>query len=130
MKIKSLFASLLVLTLLTCTFCMPTSAKKATVINGEVDIIILDKDISVETKEKIENYFASGEPATDDGASTYGLTCTLFGHKLESSTVVTVTHKVRTTSPKCVRRTYDYDACTRCDYEISELVATEYIVCC
>lgn len=130
MKIKSLFASLLVVTLLTCTFVMPAGAMSTSVSSGEVDIIILDENVSDEMKVKIESCFSSGEPATDDSASSYGLTCTLFGHKLESSTVVTVTHKVRTTSPRCVRRTYDYDACTRCDYEISELVATEYIVCC
>ena len=87
-------------------------------------------EVSEETKAKIERYFASGEPATDDTSSTYGLTCTLLGHKLESRSVSTITHKVRTTSPRCVKKTYLYQACTRCDYETSTLADTEYIVCC
>lgn len=127
MKIKNLFAVLLALTLLVCTCVLPTSAKEY--INNDIDIIIVD-EVSTETKTKIEKYFATGEPAIDDGATTYGLTCTLLGHKLESSVVATVTHKVSATSPRCVRRTYSYDACTRCDYEASELMATEYIICC
>lgn len=128
MKIKKLFAILLVMTLLTCICVLPTSAKKPTTTNTKVEIIIND-DVSAETKAKIERYFATGEPV-DNGTATYGLTCTLFGHKLQSSTVVTVTHKVRSSAPRCVRKTYDYDACTRCDYEISELIDTEYIYCC
>ena len=126
MKIKSLFAILLALTLLACTCVLPTSAKE----DKNVEIIILDENVSDETKAKIEKYFANGEPATDDGAATYGLTCTLFGHKLQNSIVDVVTHKVRSTAPRCVRKTYDYDACTRCDYETSDLIDTEYIFCC
>lgn len=130
MKIKSLFAILLALTLLICTCVLPATAKEQTN-NNDIEIIILDENVSVETKEKIENYFASGEPAIDDdGATTYGLTCTLLGHKLQSSTVDVITHKVRATAPRCLRKTYDYDACTRCDYETSELIATENIYCC
>ena len=129
MKIKSFFAILLVITLLACTCILPASAKETTEKKTNVEIIIND-EVSVETKAKIEKYFATGEPATDDGVITYGLTCTLLGHKLENSIVDVVTHKVRTTSPRCVRKTYTYQACTRCDYEISELIDTEYIVCC
>ncbi len=129
MKIKSLFAILLALTLLTCTFVIPTSAKEAKINDTYVEIIIND-EVSAETKAKIENYFANGEPAGNDDASAYGLTCTLFGHKIESTSVATITHKVRTTSPRCVRKTYVYEACTRCDYETSTLMSTEYIACC
>ncbi len=129
MKIENLFAILLVLTLLISTCVLPTSAKESTVNNTEIEIIIND-DVSEETKEKIEKYFASGEPTTDDGISTYGLTCTLFGHKIEATSVSTITHKVRSTSPKCLKNTYAYEACTRCDYETSTLTRSEYIVCC
>lgn len=129
MKIKSLSAILLALTLFTCTCVLPVSAKKET--NNKTDVqIIINDEVSAETKGKIEKYFATGVPATDDGAATYGLTCTLLGHKLENSAVDVITHKVRATSPRCVCKTYNYHACTRCDYETSELIATEYIVCC
>lgn len=128
MKIKSLFASLLAVTLFVCTCVLPTNAKEITV-NNEFEIIISD-DVSAETKSKIEKYFATGEPATGAGATTYGLTCTLLGHKLTSTSVDVITHKVRTTAPRCVCKIYNYMACSRCDYETSELIDTEYIYCC
>ena len=129
MKIKNLFAILLALTLLTCTFVIPTSAKESTEVDINVEIIIHD-EVSQETKAKIERYFIIGEPATNDDTSTFGLTCTLLGHKLESSTVGVITHKVRATSPRCLKKVYDYEACTRCDYETSDLMSKTYIVCC
>lgn len=128
MKIKNLFAILLAITLLTYTFIIPTSAKE-TNINNNVEIVI-HTEVSAETESKIEKHFASGEPATDNISSAYGLTCTLFGHKIEGTAVSAITHKVRSTSPRCKKETYNYEACTRCDYETSELVATVYIVCC
>lgn len=128
MKIKSLFAILLALSLLICTFVIPTSAKETT-INNDIEIIIID-EVSDETKEKIERYFATGEPATNNVTTTYGITCTLFGHKLENTSVSATTHKVRATAPRCVKKTYAYSACTRCDYETSTLADTEYIYCC
>lgn len=66
----------------------------------------------------------------DNGATTYGLTCTLFGHKLESSLVKTITHKVKANSPRCLQETYDTEACTRCDYANATLIDSSYIVCC
>ncbi len=65
-----------------------------------------------------------------DDTATYGLMCTLFGHKLESSVVSTLTHKVAATSPRCLKRTYSVEACTRCDYTSQELIASTYISCC
>lgn len=129
MKIKNLFASLLALTLLICVCVLPTSAKE-NINKNDVEIIVLDENISEETKEKIEKYFVTGEPVTDNSATTYGLTCTLLGHKLQNSTVEVITHKVSATAPRCQCKTYLYQACTRCDYETSQLIATEYIFCC
>ncbi len=128
MKSKNLFAILLALILLTCTFVLPTSAKGST---NDTDIeIIINNEVSNETKAKIEKHFATGEPLTDDSASNYGLTCTLLGHKIEGTIVATITHKVSSTAPRCLERTYEYEACTRCDYETSTLIASEYIFCC
>lgn len=129
MKIKSLFAILLVITLLVCTCVLPTSAKESTENNTNIEIIIND-EVSEETKAKIKRCFATGEPVTYNATSTYGLTCTLLGHKLENTVVDVITHKVRTTSPRCKKQTYLYEACTRCDYETSTLAGTEYIICC
>lgn len=126
---KRIFAVLLVLTLLTCTFALPVSAKNTTKEESKIEIVIND-EVSEETREKIERYFADGVPAEDNGITTYGLTCTLLGHKIECTSVYTIEHKVRATSPRCLEKTYDYEECTRCDYEKATLVDREYIICC
>ena len=126
---KRIFAVLLVLTLLTCTCALPVSAKNTkNTTNNDIEIIIHD-EVSEETKEKIEKYFANGAPA-DDGASTYGLTCALLGHNIKISSVSAVTHKARATSPRCLKKTYNYEECTRCDYEKATLISKMYIICC
>ena len=128
MKFKSLFAILLAISLLFCTFVVPTSAKTNEA-NSEIEIIIENTEISEETRERIEKYYST-ENHSDEGATTYGLTCTLLGHKIESTTVTTITHKVRATAPRCLKKIYDYEACTRCDYEASDLITSSYIFCC
>lgn len=127
MEIKSLFAIIIAISLLVSAFAVPVSAKTDKT-NSDIEIIIENENISAETKAKIEKYYLAENH--NDGATTYGLTCTLLGHKLESSTVAVITHKVRATSPRCLKKVYDYEACTRCDYETSEVISTLYIACC
>ena len=92
----------------------------------EVEVVFYD-DVSEETAAKIISHF-NGENAPD--ASTYGLTCTLFGHKLDYGTTSAITHKVNATSPRCLKETFNYEICTRCDYSKYTLLGSEYIVCC
>lgn len=66
----------------------------------------------------------------DDGVQTYGLMCTLFGHKYETHDVQTVRHCVSDTEPRCMRDTYEVNICTRCDDSTTELVKSVYITCC
>lgn len=88
---------------------------------------VFDADTSEDFRNKaIAHHFSHG----DNSATTYGLTCTLFGHKLESSVITTVTHKVSSTAPRCLRETYDTEACTRCDYANATLISATYIYCC
>lgn len=87
---------------------------------------IFDEGTSAEIQERIIADF-SGE---DDGATTYGLTCTLFGHKIETGYTSTVTHKVRTSAPRCLKETFSYEICSRCDYSEYTLVDSGYISCC
>ena len=87
---------------------------------------IFNEGTSAEIQERIIADF-TGE---DDGAATYGLTCTLFGHKLDTGTTATVTHNARTTAPRCLRNTYNYEICSRCDYSNYTLIGSTYISCC
>lgn len=128
MKIKRIFSFTLALAILFCMAVMPANAAE-TEDHDHIEIIFINNNISEETKQKAIDFYTNGGEATDDTA-TYGLTCTLFGHKLESSGVTTITHKVRSSSPRCLKKTYNYESCTRCDYENSTLVAQQYIACC
>ncbi|MBE6800255.1 MAG: hypothetical protein E7529_03525 [Ruminococcaceae bacterium] len=128
MKINKLLSLILALATLLCAVIIPANAAEADT-NEHIEIYIENEDISEETKEKIIAFYTNGGEE-QEGVATYGLTCTLFGHKLESTTVSTVTHKVRSTAPRCLEKIYDYEACTRCDYEESTLKVQEYIYCC
>ena len=128
MKTKKLLSLILALSMLACIFIMPANAAEPTA-DEHIEIIIVNQNISEETKEKIIAFYANGGEEQEDIA-TYGLTCTLLGHKLESTLVYKITHEVRSTAPRCLKKTYDYSACTRCDYEKSTLVGNEYIACC
>ncbi len=66
----------------------------------------------------------------DDGAAAYGLMCTLFGHKIESSITSAITHKVNATDPRCRRQRFNTEVCTRCDYTNSTMIDSSYISCC
>ena len=128
MKTKKLLSLFLAISMLACIFIMPANAAE-TETDEYIEIIIVDENISNEIKSKAIAFYTNGGEE-QEGIATYGLTCTLLGHKIESSTVYKITHKVRSTSPRCQKKTYNYDACTRCDYEKSTLVSSAYIVCC
>lgn len=128
MKTKKVMALMLALATLLCTVVVPANAKELDT-HEHIEIIIENENISEETRAKIIAFYTNGGEEKE-GASTYGLTCTLLGHKLESSTVTATTHKVRSTSPRCLKKTYLYESCTRCDYEESTLASQKYISCC
>lgn len=88
---------------------------------------IFDVNTSEEYRNKfIADYFNGN----DDDVATYGLMCTLFGHKLESSVITAITHKAKATAPRCLRERYNTEVCSRCDYTNSVLISSEYISCC
>lgn len=131
MNIKRIFSLALVLAIVFCTTAIPSNAAHEADCDC-CEIIIENQNISEGTKEKIIAFY-SQENIPDEyetEAQTYGLTCTLLGHKLEASTVRKVTHKARTTAPRCLQKTYTYQSCTRCDYETSTLKSSTYINCC
>lgn len=88
---------------------------------------IFDANTSEEFRNKAIAYYFNHN---NEDATSYGLTCTLFGHKLESSVITTITHKAKATDPRCLEETYDTEACTRCDYTNAVLISSTYISCC
>lgn len=127
MKTKRFIALILTLVLFMSIFVIPSSASY-TYETDEIEIFIENDKLSEEMKEKIIAYYLDDNH--DDDTTTYGLTCTLFGHKIETTRTAVVTHKVSATAPRCLKKTYDHNACTRCDYQTSTLLASVYIHCC
>lgn len=127
---KKIFAFIMSVALVFCVMSISASANDAseniTVDNGQT-VFIFENSVSSEIQSR---FIADYYNLDADGAETYGLTCTLLGHKLESSNVSTVTHKVRATSPRCLKEYFTFEACSRCDYSNSTLLHSEYISCC
>lgn len=130
MKTKRFLAIFMIIAISMSLFVMPTSAAEEKECHDHIEVYFEDENLSPEFKEKATAYFLNGGAENKDDAVTYGLTCTLLGHKLETTTTYTITHKARTTAPRCLKRTYTYEACTRCDYETSTLKSSAYIYCC
>ncbi len=95
--------------------------------DAEYTVIFSNSSMPQEKQEAIAQKLIGID---DSSAQTYGLGCTLFGHDYLYDSVNVVTHKVRTTSPRCKRQTYDITYCEDCDYYVEKLVATTYINCC
>ncbi len=133
-NIKRLISMFIVLALLTSSLLVSaSSAVKETMDNSTG--YFAENDITVLFPEEPSQHFRDHVMAdlageTESGNTTDGLWCTLFGHSYETSTVVTVTHCVRPSPPRCLQNTYEYKVCTRCGYTLSTLLSSIYIYCC
>lgn len=128
MKLTKILAALLVISLTLCAVVIPAGATEAEEpAHDHIEVIIVD-EVDAETEAKIVAYFTEG--AEDDASATYGLTCTLFGHTYDSKTIKTVTHKARSSAPRCLQKVYNYQLCSRCGDETSTLISSSYIYCC
>lgn len=128
-KITSVFM-VLMLFVLSATLITSASENPTVVIttdDAEYTVEFENTTLSDEQKQAIAEKLINYE---EDSVQTYGLMCTLFGHDIEESTVSVITHKVRTSSPRCKREMYQVTICNRCDYQEQELTTTSYIVCC
>lgn len=83
--------------------------------------------LSEEQQQAIAQRLING---IENDVQVCGLMCTLFGHKTEHNTVGVITHKVRSTAPRCQRDAYYVTTCTRCDYQEQEHTGMSYINCC
>ncbi|MBR5514998.1 MAG: hypothetical protein IKU52_02205 [Clostridia bacterium] len=57
--------------------------------------------------------------------------CDISGHYYKYSTVTSKTHRVYSSSPRCLLNTYNVTICTKCSSTLSKsLIESERIVCC
>ena len=95
---------------------------------NNIEIQITHAGLSEEKLHLIVYSLTSEEP----NAQTYGLMCTLFGHKLVVTSNKVVTHMVYDTYPHCKLEYYQTTLCERnnCNYAEIELLSVESVGCC
>lgn len=125
MKAFKLLSLVMAIVMMFTVLQMPASAEKAEYAEGEVTYIF-EEGVSQEMQERIIAHF-NGEESSD--SSTYSL-CDIFGHKIEYTNSIRVTHKVSATAPRCLQKDYTVEVCTRCDYTTEYLKTQDYIYCC
>lgn len=125
---KKIIALIMVIATIFSVMSISAYAEDAGTVTVTVDGV--DFVFEADTSEEFRNEFIADYFGNDDSAAVYGLTCTLFGHDIETSIVTTVTHKERATAPRCFEKTYEVENCTRCDYSNSVLIYSRYISCC
>ncbi|MBQ8432494.1 MAG: hypothetical protein IJX28_06385 [Clostridia bacterium] len=81
---------------------------------------------SIEEQQTIVTQLVSPEQEH----STYGLMCTLFGHKNTTEAVQTITHRVDTKAPRCLLENFEITTCSRCGETTTERISYYYISCC
>ena len=126
---KKTTLTIIIALLLVSAMCFTTSASAATYTYelGNVTVIFDENStLDEQTQKAIAEYLVYG----GEQPTTYGLWCTLFGHSYETQTVITITHCVYDTEPRCLKEIYDVDVCTRCEHTVSELIGSAYITCC
>lgn len=85
-----------------------------------------DSQLSVEQQERIAQLLVNSEY----GVSQANLICNIFGHKNTQEGVSTITHKVSTTSPRCLEEFFTITTCSRCNESTVERNGMAYISCC
>ena len=122
--------SILLAAILLSAMCVSTSAND--IVNNVYVIdnktIVFDESSAFTTEEKqmIAELLANPEQEH----STYGLMCTLFGHKNTTESVHTITHCVDTKSPRCLQEFFEVTTCSRCGETSTERISYSYITCC
>lgn len=125
--IAFIMAIVSVFSIMTISAFANDTAEETVIVTIEETDFIFSSNTTDEFRSK---FIADYITPIDDGVETYGLTCTLFGHELESSLVTTVTHKKSATAPRCLQEKFNVETCSRCDYSNKTLISSFYISCC
>ena len=103
-------------------------------IDPEVTVVFSEPLDSTKRQQNIADEIAGIEhnPLIEPGnESPDNIICTLFGHNLSPEVTVTATHhKVNKYNPRCLMEIYHVTYCTRCDYTVSTLEDSFFILCC
>ena len=122
------------LTLILCTI-LAMNCSAISVVEQSYDYLIGNTQITIEfasnsifsdeKQQQIANHIIYG----DDGVSTYAL-CWLTGHDYVYENVSLIEHKVYVLSPRCLKKTYSVETCSKCDHVEETLISHARYACC
>lgn len=97
--------------------------------NGTYEVhFYIPDELPADVRAKVLSYMRGEE--VDEPEQDRNIICTLFGHDYTTTTSTSVTHNVYTTSPKCVKNTYENKTCTRCGHTETVLTSSVRISTC
>ena len=130
-KVISILTSLFILMTVLCVSATADSTVNNTYVfeteDAHYTVEFYDNNLTVEQQRHIAEKLIINE---NDLVQTYGLGCTLFGHDYKYTTASVITHKYRTSQPRCKKDLYDVKYCEDCDFTEETLTTTTYIICC
>ncbi len=130
-KTISILMSLLILMSTMCIWATATSASNNTY-TYETEYAVYTVEFTDDnlTTEEQEFIAAKLTGIEYNSASPANILCDIFGHDYKYSSANVITHKVRTSAPRCKQQTYEVTYCEDCDYTEQTLISTTYIDCC
>lgn len=123
---------ILVLMTIVLAICFTVSVSADTIVGNTYQIenvtVIFDSDsqLTSEQQESIAKLIVNPEY----GVSQANLICNIFGHKNTVEGVMTITHKVSATNPRCFQELFTITTCSRCNESTVERDGFCYITCC
>ena len=130
-KITSILISMLILMTVLCVAISAESANNNTyhfeTENADYTVTFNNDNLSEAQQQIVASKLVFGN---DDSAQPYGLGCILFGHDYKYTTASVITHKYRSSQPRCKEDTYDVTYCEDCDFTEETLINSKYIYCC
>ncbi len=129
---KKIFSIVMTFVLVFSTFAFAVNAEPvdalAHVHEDDEIVVVFEAGASEIAKAKVTAHFTGEDEGT---ASPAGILCSLAGHKIETGACTTITHKRRSSAPRCLEEYFNYEVCTRCDdYANFTLLGSKYIYCC
>ena len=119
----------IVLSIFTCINISANNIENNIITINNVDVQFQnDSCFTNEQKQFIADNIVNS--SSENNISTYGLTCTLFGHKYNTENVTTTTHCAKAAAPRCLVEEWEISVCSRCEDTISTNTANYYIYCC
>ena len=103
-----------------------TNAGNTYQIENVTVVFDVDSQLSVEQQEMIAQLLVNPEY----GVSQANLICNIFGHKNTVEGVMTITHKAKANSPRCLEEFFTITTCSRCNESTVERDGMSYITCC